>query len=48
MGSQLSKTPAELHKAAHTVGEDNYYVYTEILGLSDEEFVELLEEGVFE
>ncbi len=48
MGSQLSKTPAELHKAAHTVGQDNYYVYTQILGLSDEEFVGLMEEGVFE
>jgi len=48
MGSHLSKTPAELHKAAHTLGEDNYYVYTRILGLSDEQFVGLLEQGVFE
>jgi len=48
LGSQLSKTPAELHKAAHTLGEDNYYVYTQILGLSDGEFVEFLEEGVFD
>ena len=48
MGSQLSKTPAELYKAAHTLGEDNYCVYTQILGLSDEEFVESLEEGVFD
>jgi crotonobetainyl-CoA:carnitine CoA-transferase CaiB-like acyl-CoA transferase len=48
MGSQLSKTPAELYKAAHTLGEDNHYVYTQILGLSDGEFVELLEEGVFD
>jgi benzylsuccinate CoA-transferase BbsF subunit len=48
IGSQLSKTPAELHKAAHTLGEDNYYVYTQILGLSDAEFVELLGEGVFD
>lgn len=48
LGSRLSKTPAELYKAAHTLGEDNYYVYTQILGLSDEEFVELLEEGVFD
>jgi crotonobetainyl-CoA:carnitine CoA-transferase CaiB-like acyl-CoA transferase len=48
MGSHLSKTPAELHKAAHTLGEDNHYVYTQILGLSDGEFVELLEEGVFD
>ena len=48
MGSQLSKTPAELYKAAHTLGEDNYYVYTQILGLSDEEFVEFLQQGVFD
>jgi crotonobetainyl-CoA:carnitine CoA-transferase CaiB-like acyl-CoA transferase len=48
MGSQLSKTPTELHKAAHTLGEDNYYVYTQALGLSDGKFVELLEEGVFD
>ena len=48
MGSQLSKTPAELYKAAHTLGEDNHYVYTQILGLSDEKFVQFLEEGVFE
>ncbi len=48
MGSQLSKSPAELHKAAHTLGEDNYHVYTQVLGLSDEEFVEMLEQGVFE
>lgn len=47
-GSHLSKTPAELHKAAHTLGEDNYYAYTQILGLSDEEFVDLLEQGVFD
>lgn len=48
MGSHLSKTPAELHKAGHTLGEDNYYAYTQLLGLSDEEFVDLLEQGVFE
>lgn len=48
MGSQLSKTPAELNMAAHTLGQDNYHVYTRILGLSDEEFVELMEQGVFD
>jgi len=48
MGSHLSKTPAELRRAAHTLGEDNYHVYTEILGLSDDEFVDLLEQGVFD
>jgi len=48
MGSLLSKTPADLSKAAHTLGEDNYHVYTQVLGLTDTEFVKYLEEGVFE
>jgi hypothetical protein len=30
------------------VGEYNEYVYTKILGIPDEEFVQLMEEGVFE
>ena len=30
------------------LGEHNHYVYTKILGLSDEEFVALDAEGVFE
>jgi crotonobetainyl-CoA:carnitine CoA-transferase CaiB-like acyl-CoA transferase len=44
----LSKTPAEPKKPAPCLGEDNDYVYTELLGLSDEEFVQLMSEGVFE
>jgi len=28
--------------------QDNYEVYTQILGLSDEEFVDLVQQGVFE
>lgn len=45
---RLSKTPYEISKAAPLLGEDNDYVYRELLGLSDEEFVELLVDGVFE
>ena len=45
---RLSKTPGELRKAAPLLGEDNEYVYKEIVGLSDEEFIELLVDGVFE
>lgn len=45
---RLSKTPAELTKAAPCLGEDNEYVYKEIVGLSDEEFIELLADGAFE
>jgi benzylsuccinate CoA-transferase BbsF subunit len=48
MGSILSETPAELNKAAPVLGQDNYEVYTKILGLSDEEFVDLVQQGVFE
>ena len=48
MGSILSKSPAELNRAAPVMGQDNYHVYTRILGLSDEEFVGLMEQGVFD
>jgi benzylsuccinate CoA-transferase BbsF subunit len=42
---RLSKTPYELGRPP-LLGEDNAYVYTNILGLSDEEFVQLLAEEV--
>jgi benzylsuccinate CoA-transferase BbsF subunit len=45
---RLSKTPGAPRKAAPCLGEHNAQVCTEILGLSDEEFVQLLTEGVFE
>jgi benzylsuccinate CoA-transferase BbsF subunit len=35
-------------KPSPRLGEHNDYIYTEILGLSDIEFAELLQEGVFE
>ena len=43
----LSKTPYEI-KRAPMLGEHNEYVYTQLLGISDEEFVQLDAEGVFE
>jgi benzylsuccinate CoA-transferase BbsF subunit len=43
----LSETPGKPRVAAPGLGEHNAYVCTEILGMSDEEFVELLEEGIF-
>lgn len=43
----LSSTPSEPRMAAPCLGEHNEYVYTKILGMSDDEFVELLAEGVF-
>jgi benzylsuccinate CoA-transferase BbsF subunit len=42
---KLSKTPHELGRPP-LLGEDNDYVYTKLLGLSDEEFVQLIAEGV--
>jgi crotonobetainyl-CoA:carnitine CoA-transferase CaiB-like acyl-CoA transferase len=42
---RLSKAPYELGRP-RLLGEDNAYVYTNILGLSDEEFVQLLAEEV--
>jgi benzylsuccinate CoA-transferase BbsF subunit len=45
---KLSETPAELHMPAPCLGEHTEYVCTQILGMPDEEFVELLAEGVFE
>lgn len=45
---RLSKTPGELTKAAPCLGEDNEYVYKDIVGLSDDEFIELLADGAFE
>ena len=48
MGSVLSKSPAELVRAAPLLGQDNYHVCTQILGLSDQEFVEFMDQGVFE
>jgi crotonobetainyl-CoA:carnitine CoA-transferase CaiB-like acyl-CoA transferase len=47
-GSLLSRTPARLTGAAPVLGQDNYHVYTEILGLSDGEFVDLMARGVFD
>ena len=45
---RLSKTPGRPRAAAPCLGEHNASVCTEILGLSDEEFVQLLVEGVLE
>lgn len=43
---RFSKTPPELRKAAPCLGEDNEYVYKEILDLTDDEVANLLIEGV--
>ena len=42
---RLSETPYEMYRAT-LVGEHNDYVYTELLGIPDEERVQLINEGV--
>lgn len=44
---KLSESPISI-RPAPCLGEHNEYVYTRILGLSDEEFITCLNEGVFE
>ncbi len=44
---RFSKTPAQVNRSP-LFGEHNAYVYSELLGISDEEFSELLSEGVFD
>lgn len=45
---RLSETPAKLHKAAPLLGEDNEYVWKNVAGLGDDEYVELLIDGALE
>lgn len=44
---KLSKSPAQI-KTSPCLGQHNDYVYTQLLGIPDGEYVELLNEGVFE
>ena len=45
---RLSETPANLHKTAPLLGEDNEYVWKNVAGLGDDEYVELLIDGALE
>ena len=45
---QLSKTPAKAYSPSPLLGEHTEQVCTEMLGMPDEEFVSLMQEGVFE
>jgi benzylsuccinate CoA-transferase BbsF subunit len=45
---QLSKTPAKAYSPAPLLGEHTEKICTEMLGMSDEEFISLVQEGVFE
>ena len=43
---KLSRTEARIRRAP-CLGEHNDHVCTAMLGMTDEEFIELLQEGVF-
>jgi benzylsuccinate CoA-transferase BbsF subunit len=45
---ELSKTPARPYMPAPCLGEHTEYICTRMLGMSDNEFVELMQKGVFE
>ena len=45
---RLSETPGVLRKAAPLLGEDNEYVYRDLIGLGEDEFVDLLADGAFD
>ena len=45
---EMSKTPAQAYRPSPCLGEHNEYVFTKILGKTDEEFLELLQAGVLE
>jgi len=44
---KLSDTPAQFQRAAPLLGQDNDYVYRELLGMSESEIAEYISEGVF-
>jgi len=43
---KLSDTPARYSRAAPVLGQDNDYIYSELLGMSQDEVAELREQGV--
>ncbi len=43
---QLSKTPNDIRKSGPCLGQDNEYVYKEILGYTDDEVGDMLVEGI--
>ncbi len=43
---RLSDTPAKYNRAAPALGQDNDYVYQQLLGMSEDEVIQLREQGV--
>ena len=46
MPIKLSETPARYRRAAPVAGQDNDYVYGQLLGMSEEEVTELRQQGI--
>ena len=46
--ARLSRTPARYARAGPTLGQHNQEVLSELLGMSDDEIVELVVAGVIE
>ena len=44
--AKLSKTPISVRHRAPRIGEHNFYVYGNLLGIADREILELSEQGV--
>jgi benzylsuccinate CoA-transferase BbsF subunit len=45
---RLSETPARPYRTSPLIGEHTQQICSEMLGMSDEEFVTLMAQGVFE
>jgi len=43
---RMSETPCEVWRAAPTLGQDNEYVFGEVLGMSGKQIADLAERGV--
>lgn len=47
-GFRLSEVPLKMERPSPSIGEHNYYVCTQLLNLSDEDFAHLVADGVLE
>lgn len=45
---ELSKTPAQAYSPSPLLGEHTEYICTKLLGMPDDEFIDLMQKGVFE
>jgi crotonobetainyl-CoA:carnitine CoA-transferase CaiB-like acyl-CoA transferase len=41
----MSRTPPQMWRAAPTLGQDNEYVYKDVIGVTDAEYDELIADG---